>query len=446
MTGAIAKYALALFVCVTFGAANGAAPGTPADRALAKLKAVGDSPNYYWAWTYAWSNLYDPAGDWRFARAEANGRFSPMPTGDVRLASGYQKYSGGRRPVIDYSDLAGVAGTWHTTTYYMANRASLTAVIRRQWREFGGLMVFSWHMDHPACTNGFPARAYRFKTEGADRNVIGQILSGAGGPCGTGLMNGAPFRRPFPNPRAWYMAALKDVADFFNGLVDEETGEKIPVVMRYPHEMDGSWFWWGRDRCSPGEFRAFCRMTADYLRSACGDGQILFAYTPDRTWKDLGAEGDAANTFLSRYPGDDYVDVVGFDDYSIGHGDDREVEVRLSETVRKLRIVSDFAVAHGKAAALTETGGLKKRDDFWVCIHRAATAPGVRCAFVDTWGRAYGMIPETAAGERDQLAFAARPEVLMADSPGAGFRPRAAEAPSATRSSRQDNGVKAEGK
>ena len=253
--------------------------------------------------------------------------------------------------------------------------------------------------------------------------MIRQILDGTGGPCGTESIEGRNYRPPFPNPRAWYMASLKDIADFFNGLVDEETGEKIPVIMRYGHEMDGAWFWWGRTWCEPAEFRAFSRLTADYLRAACGEGQILFAYTVDRTWHDFGQEGDTANTFLAYYPGEKYVDVVGLDDYSIARGCDSvaKVETAKAETIRKLRLISDFAKAHGHVAALTETGGKNKRDDFWVHLHGILTAEGVRCAFVDTWGGCYGTVPDTPASEQDEIAFARRPEVLMAG-PGTGFR------------------------
>ena len=267
------------------------APGSNAERVLARLKEVADSPNYYWAWTHPWMNAWERKGDARFAVKTEKG-FEPLPTDKVKLACGYSKYADGRLVAIGYSDLAAVAGTWHSQQYYAANRATLTAAIKRHWREYGGITVFSWHMDQPYCTNGFRQASYRFKSAGADRNVIRQILDGTGGPCGTDSIEGRNYRPPFPNPRAWYMAALKDIADFFNGLVDEETGEKIPVIMRYGHEMDGAWFWWGRTWCEPAEFRAFSRLTADYLRAACGEGQILFAYTVDRTWHDFGKEGD----------------------------------------------------------------------------------------------------------------------------------------------------------
>jgi len=66
--------------------------------------------------------------------------------------------------------------------------------------------------------------------------------------------------------------------------------------------MDGTWFWWGKDSCTQGEFIRWCRLTADTLRSKGADGQVLFAYTPDRTWRELGSPGDGGSNYLSWYP------------------------------------------------------------------------------------------------------------------------------------------------
>ena len=151
-----------------------------------------------------------------------------------------------------------------------------------------------------------------------------------------------PFNPALVTLRIKNQLQLKQQRDHLHELVDEKTGKKIPVILRYPHEMDGDWFWWGRGWCTTEEFRRFCRMEADYLRAKC-PGQILFAYTPDRTWKKFGKEGDTNNTFLAYYPGDRYVDILGIDDYSIGHGDDTKAEAALAETVRKLRLMTSFA-------------------------------------------------------------------------------------------------------
>ena len=209
------------------------------------------------------------------------------------------------------------------------------------------------------------------------------------------------------------MSSLEDVADFFNGLVDEKTGKKIPVILRYPHEMDGNWFWWGRTWCTAEEYRKLCMATAGYLRKKC-QGQILFAYTPDKTWKDFGFEGDTNNTFLAYYPGDKYVDIIGIDDYGIGHGgDDAKAEAVLAATIRRLRLMTDFAKPRGQVVCISESGGKNKRKDFWTYLHRAATAEGVNCAFVNTWSGTWGTTPETPEEAENQKAFASNPAVLM---------------------------------
>ena len=388
-----------------------AAEGAPADQLKTRLLAVGESNSYYWAWTYPWLNHDAWDGDKRNV-VESDGVFSPKPLAEVKLECSYQKCADGKSAVINYADLASLVGTWHSDRYYKVNRAGMTAAVKKQWAEFGGVMVFNWHMDHPYCTNGFRQASYRFKGEGENRNVVRQILDGTGEPCGTGCIDATACREPFNNPREWYMASLKEVAEFFSGLIDEKTGKKIPVILRYPHEMDGDWFWWGRTWCTADEYRKFCRATAGYLRKKC-PGQILFAYTPDRTWKEFGKEGDADNTFLAYYPGDKYVDIIGIDDYSIGHGDDQIAELALAETVRKLRLMSDFARPRGQVVALSESGGQKKRRDFWTFLHRAATAEGVNCAFVNTWAGSWGTTPETLEEAEDQKRFVAREEVLM---------------------------------
>jgi len=396
-----------------------AVPNAPAESLRSRLYAVGESGNYYWAWTYPWLTHDGWSGDMRNV-VETNGVFAPMHLSDVKLRCAYQNYAGGRRAVINYADLATVVGTWHPERYYLVNRAGLTAAVKKQWAEFGGVMVFNWHMDHPYCTNGYDKASYRFKSDGENRNVVRQILNGGGGPCGTGSITGKTERKPFANPREWFLASLKDVADFLRGFVDENTGLAIPVILRYPHEMDGTWFWWGRGWCPAEEFRRLCRMEADYLRKAC-PGQILFAYTPDKTWQDFGSEGDANNTFLAYYPGDAYVDILGLDDYSIGHGDDATAERGLAETVRKLRLMSEFARHRGQVVCISEAGGGWKRSDFWTYLHRAATGEGVSCAFVNTWWGRCGTVPESPDEAANQKSFTARKEVLM-EGLGTGFR------------------------
>ena len=135
-------------VCASLAFAEEVAP---ADHLKAKLLAVGESQRYYWAWTYPWLNHGGWTGDMRNV-VEKDGAFLPKPLDEVKLECGYQKCAGGRRAVLNYADLASLVGTWHSDRYYKVNRAGMTAAIKKQWREFGGVMVFSWHMDvSPSC-------------------------------------------------------------------------------------------------------------------------------------------------------------------------------------------------------------------------------------------------------------------------------------------------------
>lgn len=98
---------------------------------------------------------------------------------------------------------------------------------------------------------------------------------------------------------------LNKVAGFLTSLKGAE-GELIPVVFRPLHEHTGSWFWWGRNHVSPEDYKRMWRYTIDKLRQA-GAHNLLIAYSTDRF--------TSAEDYLERYPGDDYVDILGFDLY-----------------------------------------------------------------------------------------------------------------------------------
>lgn len=386
------------------------AGASPASELLQDLKASMTGGRFDFSWTHVWMTPWPVDGDARFAENDA---FFENGVAAATCAA----------PRFYYSDLAGIVGTWHSDDYYKTNRKSFASVIKKAWKEYRGVCVFSWHMDHPCCTNRFPQCSYRYKCK-EHRNVVKAILEDEKWPCGTGQIKGMERNAGYDSPRAWFFRQLKDAAAFFKTLVDED-GNRIPVIVRFPHEMDGNWFWWGRGWCSPSEFIALCRLEADTLRELCGTEQLLFAYDPDRLWKDLGAPDDGGCNFLTWYPGDAYVDIVGCDDYSIGTGrSDKEARANEEASVRRFRIISKFAVEHGKAAALTETGINKgTRDDFYESLLRIVTAPDVDVAFVNTWGDAYTMPPDRPVIVEGLKRFLSCPKVMtkryFIDVPGA---------------------------
>ncbi len=147
---------------------------------------------------------------------------------------------------------------------------------------------------------------------------------------------------------SYYKQKLVLLADFFKSLLDDD-GELIPVIFRPFHEFGGSWFWWGVPYYATSqEYIQNWQFMVDYLREDCMVHNLLYAFTP-------GFETEAE--YLESYPGDDYVDILGFDTYTSNKiGDESERAVELSEMVSQLNIISTLADQRGKVAALTEVG------------------------------------------------------------------------------------------
>jgi mannan endo-1,4-beta-mannosidase len=118
------------------------------------------------------------------------------------------------------------------------------------------------------------------------------------------------------------------------------------MIFRPFHEFDGDWFWWGRGHCTTEEFVKLWQFTVSYLRDSMQVHNFLYAFSPDNKF-------NSEAEFLERYPGDDWVDMIGMDNY----GDfGRYGQYNLEAGYRKLKIVSDLALRKNKLAAFTETG------------------------------------------------------------------------------------------
>lgn len=138
----------------------------------------------------------------------------------------------------------------------------------------------------------------------------------------------------------------------FNAYLDmiaayaKEVGNDVPIMFRPFHENTGSWFWWGAAFCDAEEYKNLYRYTVEYLRDYKGVHNLLYVYGP-------GTESESIAEYGVRYPGDAYVDMVGFDMY---HSNPKEGDSFISHFKEQLKIVGDFAKAHNKLFAVTETG------------------------------------------------------------------------------------------
>lgn len=208
-----------------------------------------------------------------------------------------------------------------------------------------------------------------------------------------------------------YLVWLDRVAGFFLDLKDKD-GNLIPVVFRMYHEHTGAWFWWGSKQCTPAEYKQLWKMTVEYLRDKKNVHNLLYAYSPSET------ENEAA--YLERYPGDEYVDIVGYDSYV--NGKSAEDIQRYKEAMdRNLKIVTDYAAKANKIPVIGETGmeSLPDSTYFTGIVYPLITQ--YKIAWVLFWRNAweadkpnhYYMPFEGHSAANDLNEFTERPQIFM---------------------------------
>ena len=126
----------------------------------------------------------------------------------------------------------------------------------------------------------------------------------------------------------------------------DANGKLIPIIFRPWHENAGSWFWWGAAFGSPGEYAELYRFTVEYLRDVKGVSNFLYAFSPG------GGFGGDPGLYLRTYPGDEFIDILGYDSYDNGQAG----SAWLTSIVADLGMISDEAIARNKVSAFTEFG------------------------------------------------------------------------------------------
>ena len=174
------------------------------------------------------------------------------------------------------------------------------------------------------------------------------------------------------------IAMLDQIADYNKTLIGKN-GEHIPIIFRPWHEFDGSWFWWGKNHCTAEEFKELYRFTVSYLRDTCSIRNFIYAFSPDINFTNT-------EEYLERYPGDEYVDIIAMDNY----WDFRFEETNHDLAHMRLKVISDYAKATGKVAALAEAGQAAIDDAKWFTDRLLKAIYGypteeVRLAYVALW-------------------------------------------------------------
>ena len=228
--------------------------------------------------------------------------------------------------------------------------------------ERGGMVTFSWHPRNPY-TGG---DAWDISSD----KVVESILEGG-------------------EKHSGFMEWLRRAGDFLESLTDAK-GNPIPVIFRPWHENVGSWFWWGGKLCTADQYKDLFRLTVEYLRDERGLQNIVWAYSPN--------SGISYEEYMERYPGNEYVDVVGTDHYEyVDTNAEISQEQRfasangyyqmvLRQELDKLKKISS---ENGKIMVLSETGmeGIPYKE-WWTGV----LLPVLReypVAYVLTWRNAH---------------------------------------------------------
>lgn len=209
-----------------------------------------------------------------------------------------------------------------------------------------------------------------------------------------------------------YKSWLDKVAVFIQSLKGSK-GELIPVIFRPFHELNGNWFWWGEKYCTPEEYKQLYRFTVSYLRETKNLHNLLYAFNTDRF--------GSTDEFLKKYPGDEWVDVIGFDIYQRQQGQAANQQF-VKDVDGMLTMVEDIAKERNKIAALTEFGFAQVPDSTWwtnvlwraVEKHKISYALAWRNAGAKPSGENEYYLPyKGQISEKDFRAFYQLPQTLF---------------------------------
>ncbi len=223
----------------------------------------------------------------------------------------------GSHPAVIGVDFNGLSG--RPRNVIESNKAALRKNIADTYNR-GGITTVSWHFSNPVSAGDF------YWKDSVSAPAVRYIIPG-----------GSHHEK--------YKDILKDVADLVKSVKGSD-GKLVPMIFRPYHEFDGDWFWWGRSHCSISEFVSLWRFTVSYLRDSMQVNNLLYAFSPDNRF-------NTEEEFLERYPGDEWVDMIGMDNY----GDfGRDGKYNIEAGLKKLKIISDLALKKDKISAFTETG------------------------------------------------------------------------------------------
>jgi len=141
----------------------------------------------------------------------------------------------------------------------------------------------------------------------------------------------------------FYKNKLRTIANYAKS-TRAANGRTIPIIFRPYHEHNGWWFWWGSNMPEQ-DYVELWKYTVDYLKNELNVHNFVYAFSPD------GGQINALKPYDYRYPGDEYVDVLGLDFYF-----DSGTITEINRFIGHVESTVLLADSLNKVAAITEIG------------------------------------------------------------------------------------------
>lgn len=158
-----------------------------------------------------------------------------------------------------------------------------------EWvNKYKGIATMTWHWNVPS-------------TEYGGDDVAFYVESTGNTPFTTFSITKALEEGTWENKQL--LADIDAIAAELTKLKDAD----VPVLWRPLHEAEGGWFWWGAEGAEP--CKKLYRLLYDKLTNEYGLDNLIWVWT-----------GYTSPASANWYPGDDVVDIIGYDKYNAVDG------------------------------------------------------------------------------------------------------------------------------
>jgi beta-mannanase len=180
-------------------------------------------------------------------------------------------------------------------------------------------------------------------------------------------------------------------ADYIKNYAAAIAANGQPMVIRFDHEMNGTWYNWSdgtTQQNAPGSYVAMWKYVHQVFQDAGANDYVIWDWSPTRV-DSLGNAGRMTQAYLNAYyPGDDVVDWVGMSGYYRDSTTAPTFANTFSATLKQLRALPHTTGAKPIFLAeigATETGGTGQKAKWFASLFDALALPENR----DVIGFAY---------------------------------------------------------